>query len=266
MRIDYHIHTPLCGHACGEIRDYADKGMELGLDEIGFSDHFPLDLLDFKPKSPVTMAGWQLQDYIDQVQELQQTLPLTVRLGVEVDIIPGREAKVKSLLRCYPLDYVIGSLHFLGDWDFSHPAYRDRFLWEDIGGAYARYFQLLGSAAASGLYDIIGHPDVIKKFGFQPAGGLEEHYNYLAQQLKLGDACLEVNTAGFAAPVGEIYPSTELLRICCRQGVPVSFGSDAHRPEDVGRGWEMACRMMKDAGYTEVATFSQRQRIMRPLS
>ena len=264
--IDYHIHTALCGHAAGEMADYAAAAARKGLREIGFADHFPLRLLGFDPLAKVTMEAEELDCYVEAVRRLARSQQqLVVKLGIEVDYLPGKEEELRDILSRYPFDYVIGSIHFIDGWDFTHPAQTAGYKTRDLGALYCRYFDLVAEACRSGLFDIIGHVDVIKKFGFFPEEDLEPYWQKTAAVLKETGICLELNTAGKEAPAGEFYPRRRLLELCSEQGVAVTLGSDAHAPEQVGRFFPEARALLRDAGYREVALFSGRRRSTVPL-
>ncbi|MGM0651274.1 MAG: histidinol-phosphatase HisJ family protein [Bacillota bacterium] len=257
--IDYHLHTPRCCHASGTLQEYLAEAKNMALSEIGFSDHFPLGLLGYTPRNQVTMKPEELDQYISDVAALKKTsADVKIKLGIEVDYIPGTEDKVKALLEKYSFDYVIGSIHFLGDWDFTHPVYADTYKDRDIDEIYSLYLDLLGRLCRSNLFDIVGHIDVVKKFGYRPENGLEDYWQNIVQILKETGACFELNTAGKDAPVGDFYPDRRLLELACAAGIPVTLGSDAHRPDQVGRFFHEAIALLKAAGYRELTVFEGR--------
>ena len=259
--IDYHIHTPLCRHATGTLEQYRDAALKKGLVQCGIADHFPLAMLGFAAEPAVTMEPDELAGYVKSVQALRDTTAgLTVRLGIEVDYLPGSETKLAPLLDRYPFDYRIGSIHFMDGWDFTHPYYAERFAGINLEEAYRRYYELVWEACRSGLFDIIGHIDVIKKFGYRPVIDQEPLWRRTAAVLKETDTCLELNTAGMDAPVGECYPCRGLLGACWREGVPVTLGSDAHDPDQVGRYFDSARALLQETGYRELALFAGRKR------
>ncbi len=153
----------------------------------------------------------------------------------------------------------------MGNWDFTHPAYEQDYRNHDLNMLYERYFDLIGRACRSGLFDIIGHIDVIKKFGYRPHENLESLWSETAQLLKNNGTCIEVNTAGRDAPVGSFYPDQCFLELCFKRGVPVTLGSDAHEPAQVGRYFKEALAMIKAAGYSEISVFTRRIKSGLPL-
>ena len=257
---DYHIHTALCGHAAGEMAEYVAAAGRKGLREIGFADHFPLGLLGYSPPAKVTMEPGELEHYVEAVRRLAQSQQqVVVKLGIEADYLPGKEEQLRAILSRYPFDYVIGSIHFLDGWDFTHPAQAAEYKTRDLGALYRRYFALVADACKSGLFDIIGHIDVIKKFGYFPEEDLEPHWQKIAALLKETGICLELNTSGKDAPVGEFYPRRRLLELCFEQGVAVTLSSDAHAPGQVGRFFPAAKALLREVGYREVALFTRRR-------
>lgn len=266
MMLDYHIHTSRCCHASGEMAEYVAEAQKKGLVEIGFADHFPMGLLGMELDEPVSMQPAELDAYIADVTSMQQSVSIPIRLGVEVDYIPGKEELTAKLLRQYPFDYVIGSIHFVGDWDFTHPDYIQRYQWADIDKLYEQYFAVVCQMAKSGLFDIVGHLDVVKKFSYFPRKSWEHLMDGTCKILKEADICVELNTSGWRAPVGESYPGDAFLSKCQEAGIPITLGSDAHRPKDVGCGLRRAVLILEKLGFTEVALFAGGKRTMQPLA
>jgi histidinol-phosphatase (PHP family) len=258
---DYHIHTARCGHARGELKEYIDFALNNNLREIGFSDHAPMYWLPVEDRDPeIAMDESELGDYLSEILKLSaENSLLTIRLGIELDYIPGYEREARALIENLPFDYVIGSVHFIEDWPFDHPGYIEQYNFRDLDQVYRSYFELICQAAVSGIFDIIGHPDLIKKFGHQPKGELTALYSQAARAFALGGVCVEVNTSGLRWNSGEMYPSLNFLKACFKEGVPAIVGSDAHCPEQIGFAFDQAKELLQLAGYSEVAYFEKRQ-------
>jgi histidinol-phosphatase (PHP family) len=264
--IDYHVHTYLCRHALGEPRDYVDVALKKGLKEIGIADHFPLELMGITPKAKVSMDADELELYFRMVREASRTGGITVKTGIELDYAPGKMEKLATVLKDYPFDYIIGSVHFMGDWDFTHPYSAGEFEKRPIEEVYEQYFTLVCGACRSGLIDIIGHIDVVKKFNYRPSEKfLQPWYEKLAKLLRETGVCLELNTSGLDMPAGEFYPAPALLSRCIDEGVNIVLGSDAHTPEDVGRHFPLAMDMLREMGVRETVVFSRRKGVLQPL-
>ncbi|KNZ70482.1 HisJ family histidinol phosphate phosphatase [Thermincola ferriacetica] len=267
MLIDYHMHTKMCGHAEGEMEEYVLKAKREGIVEIGVADHIPMYFLPAAERDPsIAMAEEELPIYVKAVEKLQkQFYPYNIKLGIEADFDPDCQAELKRIINAFPFDYVLGSIHFLGRWGFDNPRFIDEYQKRDIDEVYAEYFNLLEKAAASGHFDILAHPDLVKKLNFRPRKDITYIYERLAKCFADADICIEINTAGLRAPVGEIYPSAVFLRECFKRRVPVTLGSDAHTPEQVGACFPEAKQLLLEIGYDKIAVFSQRKRRLLPL-
>jgi histidinol-phosphatase (PHP family) len=255
---DYHMHTPLCGHAVGEPAEYVQQGIKAGLKEMGFSDHAPL----VSHRDPtVTMDFDELPEYLKMIEDVQKRFAqdIIVKIALESDYLPGYEDKTKAIHDGYPYDYIIGSVHFLGDWAFDDPKFLSSWKDKDINKTYRQYYDLLRQSAKSGLFDIIGHCDLVKKFGHRATEDMTDEVQATAKTFKETGVAIEINTAGLRKPVKEIYPTLECLKIYCQAGVPLTFGSDAHTPKDVGRDFDKAADLASAAGFREYLIFKQRK-------
>jgi len=262
MLMDYHMHTPLCGHAVGEPKDYVEMALQRGLDEVGFSDHVILHV----DRREYSMSLDQLPRYVQEVKALQQLFPnLPIKLGVEADYSPSSVEKIRVVLRRHSFDYVLGSVHSIGDWFFDDSHYVGEYQKRDIDQIYEEYFRLVQEAALSGLFDIIAHPDLIKKFGYKPKDDPRSLYEKTVEAFKNAGVCIEVNTSGLRKPVKEIYPNKGFLKLCLENRIPVTLGSDAHQPKEVGQDLEKAVSLLKSVGYKELALFTERKRKYAPL-
>jgi len=251
------MHTLLCGHAVGAPTEYADQARRVGLAEIGFSDHAPLVSHD-DPK--ITMNIRQLPEYHRMIEEVRaKSRPLRIKIALEADFIPGFEDKTKAILKGYPYDYVIGSVHFINRWGFDNPDERERWSEKDVNAVYREYYDLLRKSAQSGLFDIMGHVDLVKKFGHRPGEDLTDEVEATAEVFKKTGVAIEINTSGLRKPVQEMYPSPAALKIYQKAGVPLTFGSDAHDPKDVGKDFDKAMVLAKSVGYKEYLIFKQRK-------
>jgi histidinol-phosphatase (PHP family) len=261
---DYHMHTPLCRHATGEPTEYAARALALGLTEIGFSDHAPMPQDGF---DNWRMSSSQLDDYVEKVRRAQRDHPsLTIRLALEVDYLPGQEGWIQALAARHPWDYFIGSVHYVSPpWAIDDPAMRSEWSTRDPAEVWKAYAQRLTEAAASGLFDIMGHADLPKKFGVRPPGDCVRLFaGFFAAAAKSGVA-VELNTAGLRKDCREIYPSRPLLELAFREGVPIAFGSDAHAVDEVGADLGQAVGLARSVGYTRWCRFAQRRRETVPI-
>jgi histidinol-phosphatase (PHP family) len=261
--VDYHMHL----RAPDETLDFSVEAVERfvevararGIDEIGFSEHVyyfrqTAELWDVAYQ--VERCAYDLDRYCEAVLEAKRA-GLPVKLGLEVDWVPGKAERVAEILAPYPWDYLLGSIHFLGGLSLdSQPS-----LVVEVGAerAWMRYFEELRALARSGLVDVLAHPDLVKFFG-----DLVD-YDWDALTSGLDGVCLEVSTAGRYKPHGRLYPEPALLASARRGGVPITLASDAHVPQNVGRDFDAALEHARTAGYSRVAVFDGRTRREEPL-
>lgn len=256
--VDYHIHTELCEHASGTTDEYIEAAINIGLNEIGFSDHAPLP-----PglREGITMTSDQTEQYISLIEGKREEYKgrIKVKVAFEVDF-PLMDSFDRKYLSDPRLDYMIGSCHFLEDWAFDHPSNISEFDNRDINDVYRQYYKIIGQLARSRYFNIIGHLDLVKKFGHRPVDDLTGILEKLSMVLAENEITVEINTAGLRKPVEEIYPSDEILDILFRMNVPVTLGSDSHAPQEVGYSFEKAIKKAHKAGYRKISGFSKKKR------
>jgi len=261
------MHTPRCNHAIGTIADYAAAAVQLGLKEIGMSDHSPMPGgFDKRWR----MRDDELAGYLEELEAARERFAgqLTLRRGLEADFHPGSESYVEDMLAANDWDYVIGSVHYIGDWAFDNPDSIATWDSWNVEDAYCAYFELVARSAESDMFDIIGHPDLIKKFGHRPPPGskkVEQAELAMLEAVKQSGAALEISSAGLRKAVAEVYPHGRILARAAEMGIPFSFGSDAHAPGEVGHGMDSCLAMLEACGIHEIASFEQRQRHMHPI-
>ncbi|MRN56698.1 histidinol-phosphatase HisJ [Paenibacillus monticola] len=268
MHIDYHTHHERCGHAIGKLEEYVQRGIELGLQQLGLSDHLPLIHVDPATYYPeMAMPLYELPRYVEECLTLKERYRgiIELRVGLEADYIEGYEEQIRELLSPYPWDYLIGSVHFLGEWDITD--YRQVHGWEgkDVMEVYRRYYDAVQKSALSGLYDIIGHMDVIKRFGYgpqTPEGKAEVNKLELETLQAIADSgiAMELNASGLSKPCAEMFPAEHVLQDALTLGIPLTLGSDAHDPLKLGEGLQEARRLLWHTGFRELAIFEGRRR------
>lgn len=262
MRIDYHTHHYRCGHAVGDLTDYVEAAIAAGVGEIGLSDHAPYYHVagDPQPFPFVAMSQHELDAYVREMAEVRDRYAerITVRLGVESDYFPGWDEHYRTLWRRYPLDYVIGSVHFVDGWSIFE---KRRPLGRTAEAVYQDYLRSTQAAARSGAYDIIGHLDCLKTEGHIPDLRITPELEETVRVVAESGVAVELNTSGWRKGVG-CFPRAELLSCCHHYGIPVTLASDAHAPEQVGWEFDRAVRLLKEVGYRQLATFTRRRRVM----
>jgi histidinol-phosphatase (PHP family) len=241
---------------------YVEQAIRAGLPEMGFSDHIFLYWLPSGQRDPeLAMSEGEFGQYVEDVLQVRARYPeITIRLAVEADFIPDQESTLKGILDRYPWDYVLGSVHFIGDWGMDDSRYLSGYDAWDIDELYEHYFSLVLRAADSGHFDTMAHLDLVKKFGHRARKDTADLYARVARGLAAAGVAIELNTAGLRKPVGEMYPHLDLLTACRKAGVPVTLGSDAHAPEEVARDFPLALEQLRTAGYSRILAYQGRRR------
>lgn len=255
-KTDYHMHSTFSdGRILPE--DYISPAIAAGLSEIGFSEHLTL----FKEQEDWNMNPVNISPYIHHLENLRDTVKeIKVRIGLEVDYFEGKEKEIYDYLHPLPLDYVIGSVHYLGEKtvDLGPEFYEGK----SIDRLFESYIESVITAASSKLFDIIAHCDLIRIYGYKPTGDLEPLYRKLAKAMKKSDVAFEVNTNGRNRPLADFYPDRRFLHVFREENVPVCVNSDAHMPSRVGQYFDEAYELLRYIGFTEMAVFEKRVRRM----
>ena len=249
--VDYHIHTKF-SDGKNVYQEYIEQALKIGATEIGFSDHITLHEVDWRtnPKD-YHLLKTQLSEIC------AQTHPnLNIKFGLEVDYFPHEEEAIQQLINQFPVDYVIGSVHFIDDWNFDS----DKSMYGKIDNdtLYQKYYALVQLAAKSQLFDIIGHIDLIKKFQCYPETNQDHLIAETLDVLKENKVAFELNTSGKNKPCNEFYPSEEILKMAFEKNIPITLGSDAHKIENLNRYFPQAIQLLKEIGYQKLVKFNHR--------
>jgi histidinol-phosphatase (PHP family) len=270
IKVDYHTHNLRCGHAQGRIEDYIKAAILRGLADIGISDHSPIYWLEGDDPLPtLAMAKSELDGYVDEVLSLKKQYEgqIDVRLGLECDYIEGMEDYYRAVLAKYPFDYVIGSVHYV-----SGRNVYDASRWagaaagsQPVMDTFAEYYRLVAKSARSGMFDIIAHATAITAYAPKPiAAAIEPLQDAALQAIADAYVCMEINTSGYRKMTTDPFPTARMVAKAHELGIPLTFSSDSHRPDDVAFASDRVGKLLGEVGVTELATFSARQRVMTP--
>jgi len=254
MRIDLHNHTTRCNHAKGSMRSYIERAIELGIDIYGFAEHAPMNF-----DKQYRLRFDEMNDYENDVKSLQEEYKdkIKILLGYEVDYLKGF---IDQRVLDAKVDYLIGSVHFLGTWGFDNPDFKDEYANRNIDDIWYEYFNSIEAMAKTGYFDIAGHLDLIKVFNFLPKKDIRSIATPALKAIKKANMVLELNSAGLRKPCKEIYPSQSLLEVAYELDIPITFSSDAHAVGQVGFKYDKVAKLAKKIGYTQAVTFEQHQR------
>jgi len=245
---------------------YRATASERGIAELGVSEHvyrFEQALDIWRHPFWVSYATDDLDAYCAFVRERTD-----LRLGIEADFVPGAEDRTANLLQARDFDYVVGSVHFVREGAVDMDDYS---VWDSgrsVEQIWQRYFQTIGEAARSGLFDVLAHPDLVKVWGSErplPEGDLRRYYELALDGIADSGIAVEVSTAGLRKRVAELYPAPAFLEMCLEAGAPVALSSDAHRPQDIGADYDRALELLGELGVGELCVFERRQRRLQPI-
>ncbi len=256
MQADYHMHTVLCKHAEGDIAEYVEAARKKGIPEICFTDHVPApDGYDAINR----MTLDQFPAYKELVAKVRDSQNPAVLFGIEADYYEGCQDFLSKWLHQQKFDLVLGSVHFIGKWGFDGPDEMKTWAAVNVAEAWREYFKSVGKLADTGMYDVFGHLDLPKKFGFRPSDKQQKEMVQPAlDRIAAAGMAIELNTSGLRRPVKEIYPSPLILQLAHEREIPITFGSDSHAPSQVGFNFSEALKLARDCGYTQCARFRQR--------
>lgn len=268
MLTDYHVHlrpddpgaSPERYFTEANVERYLDAAKQAGIGELGVSEH----VYRFRDARRIsTHPFWEQQatDDLDSYCEFVRTTPL--RLGIEADFVAGAEDRIANLLEGRDFDYVIGSVHMVGDRFVDHAGWD---VWEgesDGDRVWERYFGLVAEAVRSGLFDVLAHPDLVKMWGPErpwPERDPGFHYEPAVEAIAESGIAVELSTAGLRKPVGEMYPSRQLCEMCVDAASPFVLSSDAHAPEQIGYEYGRALELLAELGVDSICVFEGRER------
>lgn len=256
MRVDLHNHTILCNHATGSVDEYVQKAIELGIDVYGFSEHAPMKNFEDGYRLVIEKKDF----YENQILELKEKYKndINILLGYEVDFLEG-DYILDEIVNSN-VDYLIGSVHYLGKWGFDNPEFIAEYKNRDINKIWEEYFYAITQMAKSRKFDIVGHLDLIKVFKFLPTKEIKVLAKQSLKEIKKANMVIEINAAGFRKPIEEQYPSRDLLELAYELDIPITFSSDAHSVEQVGFKYENCINIAKEIGYTKCMSFEKREK------
>ena len=277
---DWHTHNSLCKHAVGTIEDYVKRAIELGLNVIGVSDHFPYEYLSSEipslkdiPYEGYAMPTNNLESYILQLDDLKEKYvnQIHIRTAFEIDFFKHQDHILNKYLKNYinKLDYILGSVHVLfgkaGVFAFDDGRFLNKYKeYDGNDEIYIEYYDSLQVMIKSPTFDldIVTHFDLPKKFDkkIEDKDMVMGKVIETLELVKKHDLTVEINTSGLRKKVKEQYPSLEIIKIIYDLDIPILLGSDAHKPEEVAYEFKSITKMVKNVGFNQLAQYEKRQR------
>lgn len=269
MLTDYHTHLEKGDFSLSYLKQFIDFAEQRGIEELGISEH----AYRFKQTESILMNDWVAARKVEDIEQYLKLFEqahsegIHVKVGIEMDYIPGKEHEMKHFMQQYPFDYCIGSIHWIDGWGIDLQEFKHMYIERDIYQVYQAYYDQVVTLAESKLFDIIGHLDLIKIFNYKPTdlAFLERQFDRAVKALAASDICIEISTAGLRKPIGEIYPEPLLLKKCFEAGISIVLSSDAHQPDHVGFEYNKSLALAREIGYNEIQVFSRRKREAYPL-
>jgi histidinol-phosphatase (PHP family) len=272
---DYHVHlrpddrdaSAAQYFTAANAERYRESATDKGIAELGVAEH----VYRFTQALDVWQHDLWQRHAIDDLDSYCEFVrgETDLKLGIEADFVPGTEDRMRELLESRDFDFVVGSIHFLGERGALD--YDKYDIWAGMDSPdriWRTYFEWLGEAAASGMFDILAHPDLVKYWGRErpvPDKDLRFYYDVAMEGIAESGVAIEVSTAGLRKPVAELYPATPFLEMVLDAGNPIALSSDAHAPEDLGHGYDRALEVLDGLGVTELAVFDRRRRRLEPI-
>ncbi len=263
--IDYQVHSFRSHDGKASIDDQCARAVQIGLDELGFSEH-----KDFDPADP-EVDYFDYDAYISEIEAARSKWGdrLKIRAGVEIDYQIWFEDKISDYLNSHAFDFVIGSVHYVDRAMLMTPEYNKN---RTEHQAYSDYFKAVQDSLSSGLFDILGHLEYANRRGVS-AWGPYFSENYRAELESMFQVLiekkipLEINTAGLHQGLGITYPISDTVEIYTKLGGHLlSLASDAHHPDQLAHAYSQAATIALTHGLTQLCTWQNRSCTEVPLS
>ena len=284
--LDYHLH--LWPHSessvwfqLDQIAEYCEVARLQGVTELALTEHshrfveFRATIGDFWTKNAHEPTSAAMAEYFDfharnsleqyvSLAVLAKENGLPVKVGLEVDFCAGQMDQVADLLAQYPFDVLIGSVHWLGTWqfdDYTNPVHLAEWSTRDVDATWRQYATALSELASSRSVDVLAHPDLVKVAGFVPPS-TAEFWDAMAEAAAAADVSVECSSAGWKKPIGEQYPAEGFLDRLVKLGTTFTTASDAHAGERVGERADELAQLLEARGVTQLASYDQRRPCM----
>lgn len=249
--IDAHVHLEKGSYCIEWLQEFIQYALARNVDEIYFLEHTHIfeecgHLYDEMSRYNEYQAQWfskkqqnarPLREYTEFIDNMKKhSFPLKVKFGLEVCYSPGHEADIQFLKEAYPFDFLVGAVHFIDGWAFSHKKQP----WEkeayDLHDLYARYYGVMYQLVKSNLFSGLAHPNSLQCFGAYPPEGFAAEYEKIAAALHKNHMYVE-ESSGLAINYGDtnLGMNPDMLDAMIKYNVVILTASDAHVPQNVGK-------------------------------
>jgi histidinol-phosphatase (PHP family) len=254
---DYHLHTTLCKHAEGSMEEYVEAAIEAGLTEICFTEHMPFpNGFD----SAHRMEPNEMETYLEQIDRCRiKYREMSILVGIEADYIEGFERFIEKFLSRYSFDIVIMSVHFIKKWTGNEWVFDFEWTPQTLRQRYRDYFEALTKGIRTGLFDVVGHLDIVKRPKRPVMRSNDLDVDRALDNAKRVNMSVEINASGLRKPVNDFYPSMSIIELAVEKGIPLVLASDAHKPEHVGFGFDDMFNMLFNFPDAQLARYGGRK-------
>ncbi len=264
--IDYHIHLERGPYDKEWLERFIKVGKSRGIEEFGIVEHLYIftqakDLL-YQNDHVKKMQKRNINEYFSFLNKMKETY--NIKIGLEVDYTEEYEHEIKTFVKDLPVDFLIGSVHYLGSWAFDLDK---EWKGKDIEVVYKKYYKTLFKAAKSNIFDVLGHSGNIAYFGYKPKREVEnELVLEFYEKISKLDIVLEINSGGLYRPAGVVFPEKRWFKKIKGFDIDLTCSSDAHDPKKVGFAIkEDIIPTLKSVGYNQLVTFDRRQKAYKPI-
>jgi histidinol-phosphatase (PHP family) len=269
-RFDYHVHEMHSRDSReSTIPLYVEAAEANGVEEVCFTTH----LITEGPDVKLSIQENEIDEYIESILTINETTDVLLKPGLEIDYIPGDQGRIERILDEYNWEYILGSVHLVGEWDVgSRKRSPGFFAGRQLVESTHDYYSLYKDAVETGMFDMMSHPDYWRRYhhNARPEPARWEEYSEACLEaidaLKSHDMGVEVNTSGRRHEHGVQYPIREFLEAVNNKGIrKVTIGSDSHLPNHLGYWLVEAVDLLRDVGFKNVTSFKGRKAILNPI-
>lgn len=267
--MNYHAHDDASSDASAPLARHVEAAVSAGIVHLCTTNHVEVLGTDGGWTVELDEARPRFHAEVEAAQACRERWPeLALRIGAEFEYRPGWCGRLEALALEVPFDLVIGSVHVVDGHNVSGGSDPARYFGErGMDEAYGRYFETVGEMLEWGAFDVLGHLDLVTRYGHEHYGPWrpERHESVVRDVLEAAarrGIGIEANASGLAQAPGRPYPGPTVLGWAREAGVPfLTVGADSHRPEHVARGLEATLAAAERSGWEELALFERRRRV-----
>ena len=283
MLADYHVHTAFSNDSVYPMEDVVKDAISLGMEDICFTDH-----VDYGPYRDwddprgieyrageegepewVALTNVEYKKYFSLIEELKEKYKeqISIKTGLEFGVQTHTISEYEKLFASYPFDFIILSIHQVGDEEFWTNEYQSTRTQQEYNEGY--YKELLSVVQNYHNYSVLGHMDLIVRYDEQGPYSFEKVKPIITEILKTVSADgkgIEVKTANHRYGIADMTPSRDILKLYRELGgTIITIGSDSHKKEHLGAYIDWAKEELRKLGYTQFCTFEKMKPVFHDL-